>query len=828
MVIQDLRLASRQLYKNPGFGLAVALTLALGVGVNTAVFSLVNGFILRALPYPEPDRLGVLVFHTEGVSQKTGQVERQDNPTHDGRTWEMIHNGVPAGRAAAFGGTSGINLQAGSGSNASIRYVQDMRVSADYFTVLGVQPFLGRGFNNEEDRPGGPKAVVLSYPLWRSAFHADPQVLGQTAILKGEPHTIVGVLPPGAQVTGTADLWTPLQPHEYGECGGSNCEIILRLVPGATWQQVAAQLARIRTATTDLWTPLQPPSSDDTPQAHGGAWFYVSPLDKSPDNEMRGPVLGLMSAVGLILLIACANLAALTLVRVVRRTPEIATRLALGASRWSILRQFWLENLVLALTGAAIGLALAHFILSSLPGFLPSYLLPLGGVDIDWRVLGFTLGAAVFTSLLFGALPALHTRHVDLRSSMSAGSRSVAGGSIRLRQLLIGGEVALTVILVAAAGLVIRSLIYLETLPPGFDATNVMTATASLDDARYHESAAFHNLIDRSTAAMHQIPGVESAAVGLSVPYERGLNDGLKILDGKFAGKERGSSLAYVTPEYFQTLRIPVLAGRAILDTDTPTSQFVAVVNTDFAREFFAEPNPVGRHFSNSAHSYTIVGVVASVAKKPGMSGNAPVSTEPVFYLPVTQTDQGLVNVAHVWFEPSWIVRTTGPVQGLTAAMQRCLAQADPNLPFSGFRPMSDVLGRNLVYQRVEVALLGGLGGLALLLSAIGIYGLVSNLIVQRTREIGIRMALGSSIGKAVVDVGSAGVIAAMFGLATGLALSFLALRVLRSELYGVRDYDPLTLTLVPAFIAVIAAVSSFLPTLRITRIDPAVTLRME
>jgi predicted permease len=642
-------------------------------------------------------------------------------------------------------------------------------------------------------------------------------VLGQMAILKGEPHTIVGVLPPGAQVTGTADLWTPLQPHKSGECGGDNCEIIMRLVPDASWQQVSAQLSHIRK-----------PWFDEMSKTKGGAWFYVSPIDKSPDNEMRRRVLGLMSAVGLVLLIACANLAALTLVRVVRRTPEIATRLALGASRWNILQQFWLENVVLALAGSAIGLVLARFILSSLPGFVPSYMLPLGGVSLDWRVLGFTLGAALFTSLLFGALPALHTRQVDLRSSMSVGGRSVAQGSIRLRQLLIGGEVALTVILVAAAGLVIRSLIYLETLPPGFEATNVMTASASLDDARYREAGRFRTLIGRSIAAMHQIPGTESAAVGLSLPYERGLNDGLKILDGKFAGKEWGSSLAYVTPEYFQALRIPILAGRCILDTDTPTSQFVAVVNTDFARQFFAEPNPIGRHFRNSGHDYTIVGVVASIAKRPGMGGDAPVGTESVFYLPVTQTDQGLVNVAHIWFEPSWVVRTTRPVEGLTTAMQRSLAQVDPNLPFSGFHSMSDLLIQNLRYQRVEVALLGGLGGLALLLSAIGIYGLVSNLIVQRTREIGIRMALGSSTRQAMFNVGSAGVTAASLGIVAGLLLSFAALRVLRSEIYGVRDYDLLTLAVVPILLLLVAAGASLLPASRITQIDPARTLRME
>jgi predicted permease len=817
MLIQDLRMALRQLYKNPGFSLAVTLTLALGVGVNTAVFSLLNGFLLRPLPYPEPDRLAVLILHQEGVSSKSGQFVQDDDPSQDGETCELIRDNVPAVQAASFGMTSGVNLQAGSDSGTSVRYVQDMHVSAHYFDVLGIQPFLGRGFTAQEDRPNGPNAVVLSYALWRSALHADPQVLGKPITLKGESYTVVGILSQHAQPTGNADVFTPLQPHQGGECGGSNCEIVLRLAPGATWQQVSAQLAH-----------LHKPSFDETARNNGRAWFYASPLNRNLDNGMRQPVLGLMSAVGFILLIACANLAGLTLVRIARRAPEIATRLALGASRWIVLRQLWIENFVLAMIGAAIGLALARGILASLPGFLPDFMMPLGGITIDARVLAFTFGASLLTSLLFGALPALQIRSVDVRSSMASSSHSVARGSSRLRQLLIGGEVALTVVLVASAGLLVRSLIYLETLPPGFDASHVMTAKLSLDDARYCDAAAFHSLIDRSVAAMHQIPGVENVAVGLSLPYERGLNDGLKILDGKLAGKEWGSSMAYVSPEYFQVLRIPILAGRAVTTSDTPTSESVAVVNVDFARAFFQEPNPIGRHFQNEKHTYTIVGLAANVAKRPGMNGDAPMATEPVFYLPATQMDQALVNIAHIWFQPSWIVRTSGPVQGLTAAMQTSLAEVDPNLPFSGFHSMQDILAENLLFQRVEVLLLTSLAGLALFLSAVGIYGLVSNLIVQRTREIGIRMALGSPIRQAMVDVGSAGIVAAAFGLISGLVLSFLAVRVLRSEIYGVRGYDMLTFAVVLIFIAVVAALASFLPALRITRIDPAETLRME
>lgn len=817
MLINDLRFVPRQLRKSPGFVLAVTLTLAFGVGVNTAVFSLVNGFLLRPLPYPDPDRLGVLILHTEGVSPQSGQFEQNDDDSQDGQTWEMFRDGVPAVQPAIFGGTSGVNLQAGSGSATTVRYVQEMRVSADYLNVLGIQPFLGRAFTQEEDRPNGPNAVILSYALWQSVFQANPQVLGKALILKGEPYTVVGVLPPHAQTTGIADLWTPLQPHESGECGGNNCEIIMRLRPGASWQQVSAQLAHLRKG-----------YFDEIAKNKGRAWFYASPLARDLSDNMRAPVLGLMSAVGLILLIACANLAALTIVRILRRGPEVATRLALGASRWAILRQFWMESCVLAFLGAALGVTLARGILSALPGFLPTFLLPLGGAAIDSRVLAFTFVATLITSLLFGAFPALQTRRVDLRSSMASTSHSVARGSSRLRQLLIVGEMALTVVLVASAGLLIRSLVYLKTLSPGFDPSNVMTAKLSLDDARYRDAAAFHNLLDHSVNAMRHIAGVVDAAVGLSVPYERGLNDGLKVLDGKLVGKEWGSSLAYVTPGYFQTLRIPILAGRGITDSDTSTSQPVVVVNVDFAHTFFDESVPIGRHFQTSGHTYTIVGVVSNVAKRPGMGGNAPLATEPLFYVPGAQTDQGLVNMAHVWLQPSWIVRTVGPVEGLNSAMQKALSTVDSNLPFSGFHSMDDVLAENLMFQRVEVALLSALAGLALLLSAIGVYGLVSNLIAQRTREIGIRMALGSSTGRAMFDVGSTGFAAASIGVGLGLALSFAALRVLGSQLYGVREYDPLTLTLVPLTLAVISSIASCLPTLRIARINPAQTLRME
>ena len=819
-LIGDLRYAFRQLHKSPAFAAIAIVTLALGIGANTTIFSLVNGFLLRPLPYPEPDRLAVVIRHAEGVSPQTGQFAQDDDPTQDGKTWEEVRDQMPSVHAAVFAGTSGVNLVAGSGPGAEIRYVQDMRVSAQYFNVLGITPILGRSFNEDEDRPNGPNAVILSYGLWQSALRGDRDVIGKPVTLKGEPYTVVGVLPRDTEVQGhggVADLWTPLQPHQSGECGGQNCEIIVRLKQGASWQQASAELSHIRKD----WL-------DEAAKEKFHAWFYISPLMQNVDNGMRDPVLLLMLAVGLILFIACTNLASLMLVRITRRAPELATRLALGATRWKILRHLWAEGLVISLLSAAGGLLLALVTLSFLQGFLPDFLLPLGGLKIDVRVLAFTFAAAVLASLLFAALPALQIRRVDIRSSIAAGSHTVVQGSSRLREVLVSGEVALTIVLLAGAGLLTRTLIHLETLPKGFDPTNVVSAKLSLDDARYRNPAAFQNLLDRSVTEMRKIPGVEDAAVGLSLPYERGLNDGVKVLDGKFAGKDWGSSMAYVTPGYFNVLKIPILAGRGIAESDTGISQPVAVINVDFAHEFFGEPYPIGRHVETSKRSYTVVGIVQNVIKSPGMGADQPITTEPVLYLPATQTDQGVINIAHVWFEPSWIVRTRQPLEGTPHAMQEALARVDSNLPFSGFYSMQDLLAQNLLRQRIAVALIMTLAGLALLLSSLGVYGLVSNLVAQRRREFGIRIAFGSSIRAAIFDVGLDGVRAAIYGLLLGIAISLFVLRVLRSQLYGIRYYDPLTLALVVAAILTIAVLASVLPALRLANLDPAETLRTE
>jgi predicted permease len=696
---RDLRYGLRQWRRDPGFTITVILTLALAIGANTAIFSIVNALILKSLPYSHPERMGTI--YTRITGSKASDERHQLN----GEQWELLRDNVPALISAISAGTSGVNLQ----SESHAQYVQDGRVSAHYFDVLAIQPILGRSFSEDEDRPHGTKAVILSYGFWRNAFGSDRNVLGQAIRLKGEPYAVIGVLPEGATTPLNADLYTALQPNRGGEGAGTNFACITRLRDGATWQEADAEINRAWSLRANRYELAGHPGAQVT--------YHSVQLQKGQTESLRPLVLALMLAAEFILLIACANLAALTLVRILRRTSEVATRMALGASRWRIQKQFWIENLALALVGGVAGICVAFFTLRGLLLLMPERFLPVARISLDLRVMAFAAAASLFTSILFGMLPALATRSIDLRSSMGSGAVTKSG-SLYLRQGLIVTEIALTVVLLAASGLLIRTLIHLETLPPGFNSQGIMVAKASLDDPRFRDPAGFRKLMDESTAAMRQIPGVQSAAVGLSLPYERIPNGPVTLSDGKEAGQQVQADASYVTPGYFTTLQMPVLTGRVFTDADGPDSQKVAVVNRAFARKFYGGASPVGRYIDKDT---LIVGEVADVYVDSGIYSDAPLMPDQAIYVPAAQASGELLSLDHVWFQPDWIVRTAGPLQGLTAQMQRALSSVDPNLPFSGFYSMQDLLARTLSMQRVEVALLSAMAALALLLSTIGI-----------------------------------------------------------------------------------------------------------
>ena len=805
---QNLRFGLRQLRRNPGFTATVIVTLALAIGANTAIFSIVNALMLRSLPYSDPERIGTI------FTQIRGETVSDERHHITGEQWELLRDNVPALLSAVSGiRPSGVNLEA----NSHVEYIHAGRISAHYLDVLTIHPIIGRNFSETEDGPNGPNVAVLSYNLWRNTFGSNSHIIGQAIRLKGEPYMVVGVLPEGVTTPLNADVYTAIHASSQGEGSGTNFDCITRLRDGATWQQADTQINRAWLTRKDRYELYDNPGAKVS--------YYSVPLQKGQSAVLRPQALALMFAAGFILLIACANLAGLMLARMLRRTSEIATRLALGASRWQIQKQFWVETLVLALLGGATGVCVGYVALRGLLHLLPEHFLPVADVPLDIRVLGFALVASFATSVLFGMLPASATHRFNLRSAIAHRS-GINASPVRFRQLLIAGEVALTLVMLAASGLLIRTLIHLETLPPGFNAAGVMTARASLDNVRYHDAAAFRKLLDESTAAIGRGPGVQYAAVGLSLPYERALNQGgVTLSEGKNAGQQVVTGMTYVTPDYFSALQIPLLSGRTFTNTDGPDKQLVAIVNQTFVRKFFRGENPVGLHLHKDT---LIVGVVADVAMAPGIDPVAPLTDEQMMYVPATQMGGRMLSLAHMWFQPSWIVRTSRPVEGLTAQMQRALATADPNLPFSGFYRMSDLLRKTLATQRVEVALLATMAGLALLLSAIGIFGLVTNVVAQKTKEVGIRIALGSTIREAMIHIGVPGARAAAMGLVVGLGLCAGVLRVMRSVLYGIPVYDVPTMISVVAVLASVALIASSLPTLRIARIDPAKTLREE
>ena len=809
---RDLSFALRQFRGNPGFTFTVVITLALAIGANTAIFSVVDALMLKSLPYPHPERMGTIFRLVQG-----GTSSFDARHSISGAMWEQLRDNVPSLLSAVSSSRAdGVNLQAAE----HVDYVRAGRISAHYLDVLGLRPAIGRNFTDAEDQPHGPKAVLLSYELWHNIFGDDRSLLGQTIHLKGDTYTVVGILPAGVTTPLNADLYTAIQPSREGEGGGSNYEVITRLREGASWQQADAEINR-------AWVDW---ARNLAPQYGPGARvsFYSVPLQRGEIARLRPQALALMFAAGFILLIACANLAGLTVVRMTRRTPEIATRLALGGSRWQVQKQLWVENLLVAMIGGSFGVAVGFLGLRGLLALLPENFLPIADIRLDGSVLVFTLVVSAGTSLLFGMLPAFAVRRVDLRSSMA--SRTIAGGeNLRLRQILIASEVALTVVLLAGSGLLIRTLIHLETLPPGFNASGVMTAKASLDDARYHDPATFRRLLRESIAAMRQIPGVENAAVGLSLPYERVLNDAMTLSDGQETGQEIQADMLYVTPSYFATLQMPLQAGRDFTESDGPSTQPVAIVNQSFARKFYQGASPVGRSLRSGPTTVTIVGMVPDVEISSGLNPVAPLQSEETVYIPAAQmTQPASLALIHTWFQPSWIVRTSRPVKGLSAQMQRALASSAPGLPFSGFYSMSDLMAKTLIVQRVEVALLGTMAGLALLLSAVGIFALVASLVAQHTREIGIRIALGSTVRQAIAHITGAGTRAAASGIGMGLILSFGALRIMRSVLYGVSVYDLPSLGAVIGTLALVSFAASVMPALRIARIDPATTLRDE
>jgi predicted permease len=815
MIADDLKYSWRQLIKAPGFTITAILTLGLAIGANTAVFSLVDAVLLKSIPYPDPERLGTM----GAIYTRNGGEVARGSMALTGAGWNAIHNEVGSIDAALFSG--GLSSRVSLVAKSRTISVTPQRISAGYFRILGVPPAMGREFTAEEDIVGGPALAILSDRLWRSVFDGDPLVVGQSILLKGEPHIVVGVMPPSFMNNFDPDLWTPIRPSTTGEGGGTNYGLVARLKDGVSWSQASAEAGAAADSTYTRRT-----SDDGVTMSH-----TLTPLQEQMTGDVRLPLLLLSGAVGVVLLVACVNLAGLLLARAGRRTREIATRLAVGGERRAVMRQLMIESLVLALCGGIAGLAIGAAALEGLKVTATDLLLtPWGQVALDARVLAVTLSLTVLTAILFGLVPAIHATRLDLQAALAEGStRSVAGGARGWpRRLLVAAEVALGVVLLIGAGLLIRTFVYLQTQPAGFDPANLIMVSASLEDARYEKHENVEQLFARSLERLRAVPGVESAAVSLGLPYERILNMGTRIVNGSTPGGFVSSTATYVTPGYFETLRLPVVSGRTLRDSDAKGARPAVIVNEAFARRYFQDRDAVGGHVQMGGQTREIVGVVGNTQQRGGFQSFGPLDAVPGVYLPFSQFGPGGLRTIHGWFSTAWIVRQTTDGAVTEATLRRVMSEIDSQLAVSAIRGMDAVRNASLARQRVLMLLVAALGGLALFLAAIGIHALIASGVTERTRELGIRMALGATVGQTVIDAARPGIVMALTGLAIGCVAAYGASGVIRRLLWGVKENDPMTFAAVIGVLLAVAVTASVVPALRVRRLDPVALLRSE
>jgi predicted permease len=808
MVTRDLTSAVRLLRRAPGFTITALATLAVVIGANTAVFSLANGLLFTPLPYPQSDRLHLL--QTDVISPR-GQFS---GTAQDGFTWEAIADTSLAPHATVFTNwTTEVNLAI----DGQAMLVDQQRVSAGFFRVLGVAPRIGREFTVDEDRPGGPAVAVVSHALWQDLFGGREDVLGHTVLLRGESWQIVGVMPEGFLSTADADVWTPLRPSTSGEGAGTNYTILVRLPDGVTPAAAAAELRPTLDASLD-----HRGLSDDTT-----ATLSLLSLRSQLISGMQEVIVMLWAAAGVVLLIACANLAALLLARGSARAKEIATRMALGSGRAAVVRQLMVESLVLALAGGLLGAVLGYAGLQGLQALAGELFAEWQRVSIDGRVLLMCGGLSVLTSVLFGLVPALQASRLDFNTALvEGGSRSIAGGARHwTRRGLIVAEVALGVVLLVGAGLLVRTFVNLQSIDPGFRSDGLVTSSVSLLDARYPGPAEANQLFERVLTHLASTPGVDQSTVSLGLPYERLLNIGFR-----FVGAESGTttSATYVSPSFFDTFGIALIRGRALSASDTATSRPSIVVNDAFARYYSKDEEVLGRTLQLSGVEWEIVGVVADVQQRPGffVTGmvQGPIVSSPTVYMPAAQMPQGIA-AAHLWFSPVFTVKATSVAVG-EQALRAAVSSADPLLPAGAVRGMRNVRADATAMEEMLMTLVAAFALTALLLTAIGLHGVIGHAVVERTREFGIRMALGATPGQTVRAVVAGGVMLAAVGAVLGVAIALPATSLVSAWLYGVAERDGLTYGAAAAFLLAVAIVASLLPALRLLRLDPAETLR--
>jgi putative ABC transport system permease protein len=812
-LLNDIRYGVRSLLKHPGFTAIAVLTLALGIGANTAIFSVVNATLLRPLPFKDPERVVMVWGYLEKMAQTIDRL-----PSSSGNFVSLHDQNHSLEKLAAFR-SWGWQLTGGG----EPELLRGARVSSDFFPAVGASPILGRSFLPEEDLPNRAPVAIISHSLWQRRFAADPNVIGKTMTLTGQNVMVVGVMPQGFQFPGGAnmipglqfaldnDVWMPLALTDEDKQiqGTMNLAVIGRLKPGVSSSQ----------AETELRTLQQ-----NLPLGTIGYTLNVVPLHQQMVGKIRKLLLVLLATVAFVLLIACANIANLLLVRATSRQKETAIRAALGAGRLRLIRQLLTESLLLSLTGGALGLLLAVWGNSLLISLIPADVPRIHEINVDGRILAFTLFVSCLTGLVFGLAPALQSSKLDLNESLKEGLRGTTAGlrQNRLRSLLVVSEVAMALVVLISAALLIKSFVRLLEVKPGFNPANVLTMDIQLPNlppSRYagddEQTAFFQQLMDR----LKTLPGVESAGAVVSLPLSGAFEGTDVILAGQESlpdAERPNADYTTVTPDYFRALQIPLVKGRQFTVRDNKSAPGVIIINEVMAQRLWPNEDPLGKHFTVGFEKdpREIVGVVGNIRQT-----TLDAELRPAMYLPHLQSPNAGLTV---------LVRTSGEPLAIAAAVREQVRALDKDVPVTHIQTMDQVFGASVAQQRFSMLVVGLFAGLALVLASVGIYGVMAYSVAQRAHEIGVRMALGARTAQVLKLILKDGMTLALLGVGVGLAGAFALTRLIATLLFGVTPTDATTLIVVSLALLGVALVACYIPARRATKVDPLVALRYE
>lgn len=812
-LLQDIRYALRQFRRRPGFTAIAVITLALGIGATTAIFSIVYAVLIRPLPFPHSDRITQL-----SVTYR-GQVQPYSGFT--AAAFDFWKQNSRPFQYVAASTSEGFDL-AGAGRPER---VSAMRVSSKYFDVWGVQPLLGRNFDAQEEQVGGPNVAILSYGLWREHFAGSPTALGRSILLDGVPYTVIGVMPagffsptsPSPLENSPVELWITIGQVRNTIGSGQNYDVIGRLRPHVSRGQADAYLAGRSQTFVNRFYGFRPGSEKKAIRV------AAVPFKNALSSNVREPLLVLFGAISFVLLIACVNVANLLLSRTASRSREMTVRLALGAARRRVLRQLLTESVLLSLFGAAAGLLVAFWGLHSFLRLAPDLLPRSEHTAIDGWALLFTTGVAALTGVLFGLAPAIQGSRVSLSESLkeSTGRASFGRRPRRLSHGMVSVEVALSLVLLIGAGLLVVTFANLVRTDPGFDARNMLALSIWTTGSKYNSMARLSDFYQSLVRRIDAIPGVQSTAVvgaGLPLRFGGNSNPGVRV-----GNQVEHPSVDYreVTPDYFATLRDPIVAGRAFTPSDSPDSAKVAIVNAAFARQFFPHEDPLGQHLLDG-QPLEIVGVARDV--RSSISEPAP----PTYFVPMPQADFRTDQLFAGWFPTYVLVRTSVKPLSLGPAVTAAVRAADPNIPAGHIQSMDQVFAGSVAFNRFLMVLMCAFGGLALALAAIGIYGVLSYSVSQRTHEIGIRMALGAEKQDVLRLVVGQGMILVLIGVGTGIVAALALTRFMSNWLYGAKPTDPITYAVVSLALTSVAFTACYIPARRAARVNPVTALRDE